>query len=292
MTRAEKSLKRQVPTILATDPAAEAGRKVLAGQVRRMRRQEAGSRTGEDIESVHRMRVAIRRMRSLLRLLRGFYQGGTAGKIEEGLRDIARALGRIRDLDVLIIDLESLLGNPAAGAASADSVGHRPARSPPRQPPQTAERALRFQRLRALPASVESLRQGAWTGRASIQAPQRAAAIAPRFAPPAAPAHGAGQSLRCCPARQATSNDLHELRVEVKQLRYAVEFFAAGSWFIRRRLFGVNEGHAGLPRAHPGYLRLHRDRQPLEKADAGTSRGARRVLRNAPSRAKSTARAV
>ena len=51
------------------------------------------------------MRVAIRRMRSLFNLIGSFYRPKTAAKFERGLRDIARALGAIRDLDVLILDL-------------------------------------------------------------------------------------------------------------------------------------------------------------------------------------------
>ena len=110
--------------ILATDPMAEAGRKLFAQQIRRMKRHEAGSRTGDDIESVHQMRVAIRRMRSLFKLIGAYYRPKTVAKYERGLRDIARALGDIRDLDVLILDLQTYQADlpPASQPALAQII--------------------------------------------------------------------------------------------------------------------------------------------------------------------------
>ena len=93
--------------ISASDPMAEAGRKIFAQQYRQMRRHEDGSRSGEDIESVHRMRVAIRRMRTLFRLIGAHYRPGTVDGYQRGLRRVARALGAVRDLDVLILDLQA-----------------------------------------------------------------------------------------------------------------------------------------------------------------------------------------
>ena len=59
-----------------------------------MKSHEQGSRSGEDIESVHQMRVAIRRMRSLFNLIGAHYRRKTVAEFERGLREIARALGR------------------------------------------------------------------------------------------------------------------------------------------------------------------------------------------------------
>ena len=48
-TDGKKRKKKKV--ILPTDPMAEAGRKIFAQQIRRMKSHEAGSRTGEDISN-------------------------------------------------------------------------------------------------------------------------------------------------------------------------------------------------------------------------------------------------
>lgn len=87
------------------DTMAEAGRKVLLGEFIHMLENEAGSRLGEDIEFVHDMRVATRRMRTTLRLLEPYYKPKAVRAYRRSLRKIARALGAVRDLDVLIADM-------------------------------------------------------------------------------------------------------------------------------------------------------------------------------------------
>lgn len=100
-----ESLEAQVQPVAPQDTMAEAGRKVLLKEFVRMLKLEAGSRSGEDIEDVHHMRVAIRRMRSTLRLLRRYYRPKAVARHQRQLRKVARALGAVRDLDVLIADL-------------------------------------------------------------------------------------------------------------------------------------------------------------------------------------------
>lgn len=210
--------------ILATDPVAEAGRKVLAQQIRRMRRQEAGSRTGEDIESVHRMRVAIRRMRSLLKLISDYYQAGTIAKMESRLRDVARALGAIRDLDVLILDLENHAATlPPDQQADLQTVIERLDR----------RRGNRRKRLIALFDSkgysrfLRQLRRfGKTPGKGARRIKRRTSPQQLRHVLPLI-LHQRMAQVKAYDAVLPSSdiNDLHELRVEIKQLRYAVEFF-------------------------------------------------------------------
>ncbi|MBL8160773.1 MAG: CHAD domain-containing protein [Anaerolineae bacterium] len=87
------------------DTMAEAGRKALLGEFVRMLKHEDGSRSGEDIEDVHQMRVAIRRMRSLLRLLEPYLKRGDTRSFQRDLKRIGTTLGEVRDLDVLLEDL-------------------------------------------------------------------------------------------------------------------------------------------------------------------------------------------
>ncbi|MBK8026624.1 MAG: CHAD domain-containing protein [Chloroflexi bacterium] len=88
------------------DLMAEAGRKVLLAELINMLEHEDGSRTGEDIEDVHDMRVAIRRMRSALRLLEPYFKAKAITPYVQKMQKIARSLGTVRDLDVQIEDLE------------------------------------------------------------------------------------------------------------------------------------------------------------------------------------------
>ncbi len=93
---------RETVGLLPDDAMAEAGRKVLLFHFERMLLHEPGSRLGEDIEAVHDMRVAVRRMRSALRLFGPFYDAETIRPFRRALRRITLTLGEVRDLDVFI----------------------------------------------------------------------------------------------------------------------------------------------------------------------------------------------
>lgn len=99
------ALTPQIQPIKPDDTMAEAGRKALLPELIKMLKHEAGSRTGEDIEDVHDMRVSIRRIRSTLRLLNAYYKPKAIDPYNRQLRRVARALGAVRDLDVMIDNL-------------------------------------------------------------------------------------------------------------------------------------------------------------------------------------------
>lgn len=105
--RIRARLQEEIPPVQPDDAITEAGRKVLRGEFARMLSHEAGSRTGENIEDVHQMRVAIRQMRSGLALLEDYFEPGVARAWRKDLRRIMRALGPVRDLDVMIHDLNA-----------------------------------------------------------------------------------------------------------------------------------------------------------------------------------------
>ena len=108
----------KTPGVIADDPLSEAGRKVLAMHLARMLAAEAGTRSGEDIEQLHKMRVATRRMRSVWRVFDGAYRPRFQRYVRE-LRVVATALGSVRDLDVLVEGLDAYTAaapEPTAGA--------------------------------------------------------------------------------------------------------------------------------------------------------------------------------
>lgn len=102
-----ETLQPQIQPVQPEDTMAEAGRKVLLDQFVKLLHHEDGSRSGEDIEDVHDMRVATRRIRSTLRLLEDYYKPKTMRAYRRQLRRVAKALGNVRDLDVLMEDLHS-----------------------------------------------------------------------------------------------------------------------------------------------------------------------------------------
>ncbi|HEY7701134.1 MAG TPA: CHAD domain-containing protein, partial [Candidatus Limnocylindrales bacterium] len=90
----------KTPGVLAEDALAEAGRKVLRFHLARMLDRESGVRSSEDAEDIHKMRVATRRQRAAWRVFGEAYRKGRTKSHRTGLRDVARRLGAVRDLDV------------------------------------------------------------------------------------------------------------------------------------------------------------------------------------------------
>jgi CHAD domain-containing protein len=95
-------LAMQSPGVEAADTLAEAGRKVMGFQFAEMLRHEEGTRLGEDIEELHDMRVATRRMRAAFEVFADGFKLKSIGPHLKGLRATGRALGRVRDLDVFM----------------------------------------------------------------------------------------------------------------------------------------------------------------------------------------------
>ncbi|MEO7117365.1 MAG: CHAD domain-containing protein, partial [Candidatus Limnocylindrales bacterium] len=90
----------KTPGIGADDPLAEAGRKVLRLHFLRMLASEPGTRRGDVVEPLHKMRVATRRMRAVWRVFDGAYKPRIEKRSVARLRTVATALGVVRDLDV------------------------------------------------------------------------------------------------------------------------------------------------------------------------------------------------
>jgi CHAD domain-containing protein len=88
------------PGVLPDDLMAEAGRKILYFNFLEMLKHEAGTITGENIEDLHDMRVATRRMRAAFDVFGIFYMPKTIAPFLQALRTTGKALGLVRDLDV------------------------------------------------------------------------------------------------------------------------------------------------------------------------------------------------
>jgi len=88
------------PGIEPDDLMSEAGRKILRYHFRRMLFHEPGTRSGEEIEALHDMRVATRRMRAAFRVFGEHYEPQAVAPYLKGLRRSGGTLGAVRDLDV------------------------------------------------------------------------------------------------------------------------------------------------------------------------------------------------
>ncbi|MEB3366021.1 CHAD domain-containing protein [Saccharopolyspora mangrovi] len=106
---------RLLQDVLAAEPV-EVGRSApiaahvragLDARLRALLAHEAGTRVGEDPEELHQMRVSVRRMRAMLRSARPFLIREESEPLRAELGWLGRALGPVRDLDVLLERLRS-----------------------------------------------------------------------------------------------------------------------------------------------------------------------------------------
>ena len=91
------------------DPAGVGVQAALTRSVRRLVMNDPGVRLGE-MEGVHQMRVAARRLSSDLRTFAPLVDNNWARGLIDGLRTVARALGEVRDMDVLLENMKASAG--------------------------------------------------------------------------------------------------------------------------------------------------------------------------------------
>ncbi len=113
----------KAPGVIAEDHLAEAGRKVLRFHLARMIAREPGTRIGRDDAELHAMRVATRRQRAAWRVFGESFDRKATARHRVRLREVARDLGAVRDLDVLIGAAETHRDQlPAREAAAFDRL--------------------------------------------------------------------------------------------------------------------------------------------------------------------------
>lgn len=113
----------ETPGIEPDDPMSEAGRKTFRFHYRRMLYNEPGTRLGEDIEALHDMRVATRRMRAAFRVFGDYFQSKAMAPHLKGLKRTGRTLGPVRDLDVFREKIQVYLASlPEAQRGGLDAL--------------------------------------------------------------------------------------------------------------------------------------------------------------------------
>lgn len=218
-------LEANLQAVSPEDVMAEAGRKLLLGQFIQMLKNEAGSRTGEDIEAVHDMRVAIRRIRSALRLLSSYYKRGAVRHFSRDLRQIGWTLGEVRDLDVLIENLQVYMKTAKRSQQTKLRVAIAELDT------QRAEARAELNDLldsRAFRRFVKAFSDFATTPESGIKLPD-GDGIAPRQVRLLLPGliYDRLAAVRAYHEAldSAEAMTLHALRIELKRLRYTVSFF-------------------------------------------------------------------
>jgi CHAD domain-containing protein len=206
-----RALHRNGDENVSPDSPFEALQGRLREQLREIERHDPGTRLDHDPESLHDMRVAVRRLRALLRAGQRLVADDTSG-LDERLKELGRVLGDVRDLDVLLerLDEEAAeLGAEDAERARSLLAGLRRDRS----------RARR--RMLATLRSEEYLALLDDTGRTIEELEPSGAGTsldelaAKRFTK-------LEKAVRSLP-EQPTDDELHSVRKKGKKARYAGE---------------------------------------------------------------------
>lgn len=222
----ESLMSMQSPGIKPDDPLAEAGRKAMSYNFAEMLRHEAGTSLGEDIEALHDMRVATRRMRAAFEVFADGFEPKRIKVHLKGLRATGRALGRVRDLDVFMEKagryLETLPEDHRAGLDPLLEAwrGER-----------EADRAVMLEHLngegyanfkRKFLAFLATPGAGARRLSRAVPTPNLVRHVLPALIYTRLAAVRAYEPI----LDTASLEQLHGLRIEFKQLRYTLEFFS------------------------------------------------------------------
>jgi CHAD domain-containing protein len=206
------------------DRLLDVAHKTIGRHFARLLWNEPGARLGVDLEYVHDMRVASRRLRAALEVLADAIPEAPREELSRELRWVGRALGRVRDLDVAIARVDAL--------SAEGSALERPAL-------RVFAQSLAIRRAERRRRLIERLDSERFAGfvvgaRAWIESGPWRAAASPEAAAPAYTVGSAVVSRFLAAMREAYDaaertlavEDLHALRIAAKQARYAIEFFA------------------------------------------------------------------
>jgi CHAD domain-containing protein len=108
---------------LGSEPIAESARRTLRRFFDKLLAREDAVIKDEDIEDVHQMRVATRRLRASLQVVTGVYDPKLIRRYRRGLRQIAESLGAVRDGDVFLEHVTAYYAaQPEADRAQLDRL--------------------------------------------------------------------------------------------------------------------------------------------------------------------------
>jgi CHAD domain-containing protein len=202
--------------VLSPDDAVPtAARAVIAFHLRAFGREEARARHGE-IEGVHQLRVAVRRLRAALRLFGPVLPAAAVTQLRGDLAWLRAEIGAVRDLDVLALAIRARGRRLDPGLRAG--LG----------PLEAQIRDRRAAAHAALLATLDSARRrtlltrlGALALTAAPARRERLGDLAPDLVRPLLDAVvRAGRRLE---PDSASAEALHRLRVRTKRLRYALE---------------------------------------------------------------------
>jgi CHAD domain-containing protein len=194
-------------------------------QFAEMLRHEAGTRQGVDIEALHDMRVATRRMRAAFEVFSEAFEPSALKLHLKGLRATGRALGQVRDLDVFMEEAQRFMATLSEGQSGGldplllEWKGLRDKTRDDMLAYLDSQNYLDFKKKFNL--FVNTPGAGTKPIPPDLPTPQRVIEIAPVYIYERLANVRAFEPI----IENASIQELHALRIEFKKLRYTVEYF-------------------------------------------------------------------
>jgi len=110
---------RKIPGLNPNAPVKDSAAKILRSRFEEMTSHEEGTVEGTDIEALHDMRVASRRVQAALKIFRSLFPKKKYKAEYAEVRGLIRSLGEVRDYDVFIDKLEDMKKKSTSNASAA-----------------------------------------------------------------------------------------------------------------------------------------------------------------------------
>jgi len=180
-----------------------------------------------DVEALHQMRVALRRLRAAMSLFSDIVSDNRIDAIKTELRWLAREFGPARDLDTLFIEVLKPLRKQHANEPGFVSIGKMFARKRLKSYRQAQEAVQSARFLTLVLDTAEWVEAGPWSK--SEDPPMRARREMPIEIYAAEQLSQRRKKIRRRGAKigDLSPEQLHRLRIQGKKARYAVEFFSS-----------------------------------------------------------------
>ena len=180
---------------------------IVDGCLKHLRMNEPLLIAEQDVEALHQLRVAVRRLRSALWLFRPAVRDGKFGEFDQQLRRFTRELGAARNIDVILLSLP--LNDPARNQLEDD------------------RRRLYAKIIRKLESRTFRLfvfDLFAWAHIGSWRDGKKAGAALMPFALRRLDRLWDRIELRAVDLPRRSDEERHKLRIDTKKMRYSLEF--------------------------------------------------------------------
>ena len=202
-------MKRTNPSAKRTNPS----ELIIRQRVAALSRTLPGARKG-DVQAVHQARVATRRIREALPLVA---RGRSGKSLKKSVRKLTRVLGPVRELDVALMNLEQLRTSGEVSEAAIARLRELVTEERQRLGAEMVRHISHYNLAKFQKKAVEAAARGPES--TGMRDPRRIAAAFGRAARRA-------EGLRAAIENAAgiyLPDRLHEVRIAVKKLRYALE---------------------------------------------------------------------